>query len=262
MPPQGWLKSRYMAFEQYSSAENASQNSSQSMFVPTDFTSLLQGLKVLERQESGSGTVVNPRDLASTNGSVTPLGTAIPVDIASVYLELKIRNNEPIPAKVTLYWYRCKCYTADSPITTANKHDQSYNLAGWSGKLNVYITDMPEVSKVWTLVKTNKTTVQGGDEFVDKYSIKKHQFKYAEYNDNGALTYEPGSIVCVIRQEGIIGRNTNVKSIVGITGSVLDIQRRTHFCIKYESSDSIRRFNIFNEDEGVIEEAGVQPSRR
>lgn len=179
--------------------------------------------------------------------AVTPGMDTIDLNIAgisrdvlfrNVIISSHMRNNNHLPGRFKVYWYKCVDATSQNPLDVVGAVFDQYGVSSPLGTMNMFLTDFQkDLSKSWELIKTDKFFLNPGDEATSSYTLKTFKID-PNYNDDIGVNYYKGDIVAIIRVEGTIAHDVTTTNQVGYGEAGVDVINKVKADIKYQSDAS------------------------
>lgn len=197
----------------------------------------------------------------SEDVNVNNIGLNGSIKFTNRYFACKGRNNGHLPVKVTVYWFMSKGNHNQTVAGMMVQGDSALGI-GATGADNVliYPSDYPNIRSQWKCLKTDKVKLQAGDEF---NSVLK---------SNSAISWNPkirddvtpanptnmkGTIVCLIRTEGVIAHGVSATANVSSGDGTIDLQLTRNFVIRYPSDVKFKYIQTSATESGLTGGAEV-----
>lgn len=219
---------------QYTSNANSIEYTNLAIWYSQHYAQKIDNLRFFDRGTTPGDDTIN---IANTAFATNVL-------FRNIALRIEGRNNNTLPCKPKLYWWRCKEDTSLNPTDIQATVQTNYGVSNANSVVGNFITDYrKEIEQYWDLVKVDTFSLQPGDEFNSNFNMKTFKYDPARYADYSA-TYHKNDIVVTFRMIGVIGHDSGTTSSVGILPSGIDVLVHRKFFIHYQSDTSFRDIEI------------------
>ena len=195
---------------QFSCSPNQCAYASAQLWTSTEKEAAFVSLDFMDRAATPAQDVISP--------TLTTLSNKIL--FKNTYLKCTMANNGAIPCNVTAYWVQTKVNTNDNPKQAMTEVDDEVGITDVDTNILVFPTDLPQFSRIYKILKTEKACLRAGDQMVSKYVKKNDKYDHLSHNQHG-LSYDRGDIFCMLRCEGVLSHDkTNVTNVGSSEGTI------------------------------------------
>lgn len=175
---------------------------------------------------------------------VTPTGVERVLTFKNIYLYMKGRNNNTLPANVSIYWFKVVDDTDFTPLSLMQSLDNNFNIVDADLKPLCTPSDFPDMGRYFKLIKVDKFTLQPGDEFKSYHTKKIDNHKVELNRTQVSGNHRKGDIVTLCRIMGTVCHGISNNNQVGYAPATLDWINGRRFRIVYPSDANFRDMKI------------------
>lgn len=233
-PKNSVYQCRVRGFAQAAHAVNQCLYIEEDMWYPPLYESKMDALPFLDRASA----------TATEDISLVDRGLEQRIRFSDIYMSVKCKNAGEIPVKVSIYWYRCVGHTGTSPKGMLEAGDEEIGITNADVNMLVYPSDIKAINASWKPLGCRKAVLQAGD-ILKSVETRKSEVYDPEVRDSLSNPgFVKGSIVAMIRVEGVLCHGVTTPTQVGNGDGVIDVQFDRNFNIHYQSDAAFRKIEI------------------
>lgn len=195
IPQKSIKKVRQRSYEVVNCGVNECKYNTIPMWLESNFLAHMTDLVTLDRT-AGPGTIDIAIDLSKNSSGLNST-----LYFKNRFFRVNLSNNYGLPCKVSVYWCQAKTGNNNNMGTVVAGDSTKEGIADFSTNALTFPSDVRSFRKHYKLIKTDKASIQPGDDFESSYAAP--DVKLNPKDDE--WSYPPGTIFAMVRVEGFTG---------------------------------------------------------